>query len=189
MDDVDTLSAAFSQDPFFRFIEPDDQRRLRWMPWFMQRMVAVAEHGGVIDREEGGIALWFPPGSDPYGWRSALRHGLAAMPVRLGPAAYRRFAVAEKDLEAVELDTSHSWYLGYLAVHPDAQGRGLGRRLLERGLGRVDAGHEDAHLETNRAGNVRLYERFGFAVAGECQTRGVLPQWVMSRPRAGAGRD
>ena len=49
---------------------------------------------------------------------------------------------------------------------------------------RLDAGGEDAYLETDKPENVALYGRFGFEVVEEAEVLGV-PNWFMWR-EAGA---
>jgi hypothetical protein len=46
----------------------------------------------------------------------------------------------------------------------------------------VDDHAEFAFLETDKPENVRIYERFGFAVTAESEVLG-LPNWFMSRRR------
>ncbi len=73
------------------------------------------------------------------------------------------------------------WHLGPLVVLPERQGQGIGSRLLERFCGYVDQHGAAAYLETDKPGNVRLYERFGFSVTGEAPVYGT-PTWFMWRP-------
>lgn len=59
---------------------------------------------------------------------------------------------------------SHLAELGRLVVAPDAQGRGLGSRLLELVENRLPASVTDLQLFTGErsVGNLRLYARFGY---------------------------
>lgn len=57
-------------------------------------------------------------------------------------------------------------YVGLMGVLPEAQGRGIGRRLLERLLAWADArGARCAALDATESG-ARLYERIGFVDSG-----------------------
>ncbi len=74
-------------------------------------------------------------------------------------------------------------HLGPIGVLPDAQGRGVGRRLMEHYCGAIDLTGEAGYLETDRPANVRFYERFGFAVVNEISVLGV-PNFLMRRSPA-----
>jgi len=74
-------------------------------------------------------------------------------------------------------------HFGPFAVHPDAQGRGLGRQMLARYCAELDRGDEPGYLETERIENVRLYEKSGFEVLSDLHVLGVQ-SWFMLRPKA-----
>lgn len=57
-------------------------------------------------------------------------------------------------------------YLDQLAVHPDQQGAGFGRRLLDSVKALCPSGMA-LHVNTDNGRAVRFYERQGFAVTGE----------------------
>ena len=72
------------------------------------------------------------------------------------------------------------WRLGPVAVDEGLQRMGVGSRLMEVYCAQVDASGEEAYLETDKPGNVRFYERFGFELVGEQEVLGV-PNWFMTR--------
>ena len=72
-------------------------------------------------------------------------------------------------------------HLGPIGVSPDAQRRGVGRRLMEHYCGAIDLTRAAGYLETDRPANVPFYERFGFAVVKEINVLAV-PNFLMSRP-------
>jgi ribosomal protein S18 acetylase RimI-like enzyme len=76
-------------------------------------------------------------------------------------------------------------HLGPLAVEPRLQGQGIGSRILVEHCGRLDEEGQIGYLETDKAENVVLYERFGYRVVGEAQIIGV-PNWFMLRECAHA---
>jgi predicted N-acetyltransferase YhbS len=53
-------------------------------------------------------------------------------------------------------------HLGPIAVDPEAQGRGIGRHLMQRYTRELDCAGWAGYLETDRPENVAFYERFGF---------------------------
>ena len=74
------------------------------------------------------------------------------------------------------------WPLGPFAVRANAQARGIGSHLLEAFLELVDKCEGMAYLETDTAGNVRFYERFGFERVGRDEVLGVECTFMSRRP-------
>ena len=72
-------------------------------------------------------------------------------------------------------------HLGPLAVDAHLQGEGIGSLIMQEHCRRLDAAGQAGYLETDKAANVRFYERCGFAVIGEEPVIGV-PNWFMRRP-------
>ena len=67
------------------------------------------------------------------------------------------------------------WHIGPIGVRPDLQGKGIGQALLGSFLSTLDADPEapPAFLETDVAGNERLYARWGFETIGRAPINGV----------------
>jgi ribosomal protein S18 acetylase RimI-like enzyme len=65
------------------------------------------------------------------------------------------------------------WHLGPIGVHPELQGRGVGKLLLGSFLKTVDVQRLPAYLETDVDRNVVLYEKFGFTVVAQTEINGV----------------
>jgi GNAT superfamily N-acetyltransferase len=134
-----------------------------------------------------GAAIWLPPGAFPRDVGRKLRALPAVLTILArAPGSFGRFARLGSELEAM-FPADPAWYLEILGVAPEAQGTGIGSRLVRDGLARADSDGMPAYLETAQAGNVRFYERFGFRV--ERQVR-VLddgpPFWMMRRAPGGA---
>jgi ribosomal protein S18 acetylase RimI-like enzyme len=72
-------------------------------------------------------------------------------------------------------------HLGPLAVDAHLQGQGIGSLIMQEHCRRLDRAREAGYLETDKAENVRFYERFAFEVIGEGPVIGV-PNWFMLRP-------
>jgi ribosomal protein S18 acetylase RimI-like enzyme len=191
-DAAHALARAFAADAAFSSLWPHPATRAR----ALRRLLAVPladavdhGHGEVlsVDRAVAGAAAWFPPGAYPMGLSRQLR----ALPQLLAvaaaaPRAFRRLSRFGSNVDAAFPD-DRPWYLCVVGVVPEAQGRGLGTRLLRPGLGRCDASGGDCYLETDSAAAVRWYERLGFATI-EAEAR-LLPDgpthWRMRRRPAG----
>ncbi len=70
------------------------------------------------------------------------------------------------------------WHVGPIGVHPAAQGRGVGKALLNAFLAMADEHRSPAFLETDVDKNVELYEKFGFEVVGEEKILGISNRFM-----------
>jgi ribosomal protein S18 acetylase RimI-like enzyme len=64
-------------------------------------------------------------------------------------------------------------HLGPIAVEPEAQGRHVGGRLMEKHCAELDRTGLAGYLETDRSENVAFYARFGFVVTETVSVLGV----------------
>lgn len=78
-------------------------------------------------------------------------------------------------------------HLGPLAVDAELQGRGIGSQIMQEHCRRLDASRELGYLETDKAENVRFYERFGFEVTGEEAVLDISNWFMRREPRAEGG--
>ena len=70
------------------------------------------------------------------------------------------------------------WHVGPIGVHPELQGRGIGKALLASFLETVDEQRSPAYLETDVDRNVVLYEQFGFRVIEQVRINGVSNRFM-----------
>lgn len=75
------------------------------------------------------------------------------------------------------------WHLGWFAVDPELQGKGIGSMLLAYFCEQVDRTAEVAYVVTTEARNIKLYERYGFSTEYQNAFFGVT-HWFMKRPPA-----
>lgn len=128
------------------------------------------ENGTVAVRDGRVVGLALAVSSSTYhrGWalpRMLLRRGPRFL-LRLLPAA---FALSGSTLPP----PPGAYYLGILAVSPDARDRGVGARLLEeaeRLARRAGCDSVCLHTEIGNAGARRFYARHGYAVTHERPT-------------------
>lgn len=145
--------------------------------------VYAANRGGEIV----GVAAWLPPGWFPLSVRRQLRAAPdIARIFRAAPRSLGRLLRFTSGLAKLHPEQPH-WYLEAVGVEPGAQGMGIGTRLLEPVLARVDEEGQPCYLETMTERNVAWYRRLGFEVrsAGVAFTVGGPPNWTMLR-RPGA---
>jgi ribosomal protein S18 acetylase RimI-like enzyme len=166
--------AAFGNDPNLR------QRKLRRLfaaasalAWREQMLVARNTEGAIV-----GVCGMATPGGCRPTPAQRLRLLPALVDLGLGPAV--RTSLWLDAWSRRDPDEPH-WHLGPIAVDTGLQGQGIGSRLMEAFCARVDAAGDAAWLETDKAINVRFYQRFGFEAVAEELVLGV-PCWYMRRP-------
>ena len=183
---VDAVAWSFYEDPVFRWIAPNDARRLselkRGFALFARRIWFPQAETYTTDRLIGG-AFWMPPGT----WQLNIFRQLLMLPMMavIGHGDLPRLL---RTLSAVEAEHPHErhYYLPVIGISPQWQGRGFGSALLRPILNRCDREHLPAYLEASSPRNRTLYERHGFCVTNEVQVASDSPpMWPMWRdPRS-----
>ena len=113
--------------------------------------------------------------------QATAAQGLRLLPslLALGPQSAARAGRWLSSWAKRDPDEPHV-HLGPLAVDAHLQGPGIGSLIMQEHCRRLDGASEVGYLETDKAENVRFYERFGFEVTGEAPVIGV-PNWFMRR--------
>ena len=101
-----------------------------------------------------------------------------------GPAPLRRSLRDEAAIRDARVAHPHL-YLWVLGVEPAAQGRGVGRALIEDAIGRGEAQGVPTYLETSTEQNASMYHRFGFQRVGEIDLPSGVRMWQLERPVGG----
>jgi ribosomal protein S18 acetylase RimI-like enzyme len=187
---IDVLSEAFFDYPVLRFIlgpgEADYPSRLRSLvEFFVQARVFRSEPLlGVHEGEQlAAAAIVSKPDGRPappelYEYRERLWS-------RLGPEAETRYVAFGQACEPLLPDRPHL-HLNMIGMRSNAQGRGLGRKLLERvhRLSADDADSQGVSLNTEVESNVALYRHVGYRLLGQATVAPGLTTWVFWRPDA-----
>jgi ribosomal protein S18 acetylase RimI-like enzyme len=179
------LGAAFEDDPPATWVVPDDARRRalleRAFLLLLQRVWFEQDECWATDAT-AGTAIWELPDRWKIGAWGQLRllPALARAYGRFLPRLGRTITA----LEADHPERSH-YYLPFVGVHPEWQGRGIGAALLRPMLDRCDRERMPAYLEASAPRNLALYERHGFEVTQEFRLgKGSPPLWRMWREPA-----
>jgi GNAT superfamily N-acetyltransferase len=164
--------AAFGPDP-------DRRRRSleRMFGGLFRVLMSQPPLGAWRDGELVGVTGIAPPGTCRPGAAQRLR--MLPVVLSLGPRTAGRVGRWLAAWSERDPDRPHS-HLGPLAVDAHLQGQGIGSQILAEYTSRLDASGELGYLETDRAENVRLYERHGFVTVEEAEVIGV-PNWFMRR--------
>ena len=176
------LAAAFEDDPIFGWLLPDERRRPdRLLRFFTLEIGDVVLPSGAawMSPASSGACLELPPGKWRMPLRTQARHApqFAAVFGRSLPRAL----ITITKMERLHLREPH-FYVPYVGVAPEAQGAGLGTKLLGRTVERADAAGLPTYLEATSERNAALYERLGFEHLGAFTVLGSPPLWPMRRP-------
>ena len=183
------LARAFDEDPFYKWLVCQDERRSMRMEWTFEvilRRLSSALNETHTNTELGGAALWKRPGE----FKLPLGQQLALLPAFVKGMGWGRVPGFLRMLQHMEglhdrLVPEPHFYLFVLGVEPAQQGRGLGSRLLAPVLARCDADGTRAYLETSHSDNLPFYTRHGFEVV-EVIERATWPKFWLMRREAGA---
>lgn len=100
--------------------------------------------------------------------------------VRLAPVMLREFGLGATLRVSTWLSAwaksdpaEPHWHFGPIGVDPDAQGRGIGRHMLDVYCAELDDRAAVGFLETDKPENVDFYQKFSFEVVKEIQVIGV----------------
>jgi GNAT superfamily N-acetyltransferase len=165
--------AALEHEPFYRticagYVRDGVRRRAvlaRYFSYSIQEGREIGRCVHLADRTRG-VAVWLLPHAPEVAARVARdkRLFLATTLDAEGCANYDRI-VDFMSTQAASMVDDDAWYLSIVAVDPQAQGQGLGRKLLEPTLAEADRVSAACYLETFNPRNFSFYERLGFATA------------------------
>jgi ribosomal protein S18 acetylase RimI-like enzyme len=179
------LTAAFAADPVMNWFLRDDARREAARLAVFRLILRVSATPGrrVLRPASGGAAAIWIPSEEMTS--NSLADELRALVVLLSGAGLARFPRVMAVRAA--MDASHPMgqphdYLSFLGVRPQAQGRGIGSRLLKVHTADLDARGRAAYLETGEARTLSLYRSHGFEITGDFRPGGDGPQmWSLWR--------
>ncbi len=174
-----TVAAAFAADPAWSFMLGSGNTA--GMQAFAKVLLLPrVERGTAWIADDGqAVAMWdrIPGPADPDDANAARWADFRA---EVGEQAGRRITAYEHALEAVA-PPRPIWYLGVLATHPDAQGRGLASALLARGVAAAADDGWDCWLETSTLANKEFYARRGFTTQSAVEVPGGPMTWWLRR--------
>lgn len=179
------LAAAFADDPVVDWILRDDGRREAARLALFRLLIRVSvPQRRRIERPAGGgaAAIWI---ASEHLRRTTLADELRATVGLARACGLKRLSRASRLRAAMDAHhpkaRAHD-YLSFLGVRPEAQGRGVGSRLLKAHLAGLDAAGRPAFLETGQPRTLSLYRSHGFEVTGEYRPDGDGPtMWSMWR--------
>jgi len=181
MGDNPILVQAFGPDP--------EKRQRRLDRYYAQVVPFIQAKGGFLGAFAGstlvGVIGTLRPGFCQPGPMDALRFvpSLLANNSPAGALRVKRWL----DTWALHDPREDHWHVGLLAVDSDMQARGVGTKLMTEHCARMDTVAATSYLETDKAINVRFYQKFGYKIAGQAPVLGVS-NWFMRRGARVEGR-
>jgi ribosomal protein S18 acetylase RimI-like enzyme len=164
-----TFADAFYNDPVARWWLRDDGRYGEALVRFHTIMATddIPKGHTFLSGDGRAAAQWQPPERERK--PMSLWEQLTLLPSMLQATG---FAKLPRLLRLISfLDAHHPkaehFYLFFLGVRDEAQGKGLGSAILKASLARVDAAGMPAYLENSNPANTRFYERHGFKVQAQ----------------------
>jgi ribosomal protein S18 acetylase RimI-like enzyme len=172
-----TLARAFYGDAVWKWFMPDDATRARRL----ERMFATfarrvyLHHGSdcYTTNAYDGAALWATPGHEHMSARDIFR----ILPGWTKAIGWRELLRAKRGVDSLDKVHPHErhYYLPFVGVAPESQGKGLGTALMKPVLEMCDRERVPAYLEATSVGSQRCYQRVGFETRSEEHVAGDGP--------------
>jgi GNAT superfamily N-acetyltransferase len=181
---VDTLLAAFADDPFVAWVVGGrgESARRRYFDLALRRL--TLPHDTVWMTDDGAaVALWAPSEK----WHLSPLAQLLMMPRVARVVGFGRMKVVGAGVERVERARPTTPYLllVLLGTAPEAQKQGLATEVLKPGLARCDAENRIAVLDTSLPANVDFYRARGFEVLHDVHLTDGPKVWSLTRTPSG----
>lgn len=175
------LGAAFFDDPIFGWLISRGSSRQARLEQYFAIQLAHALADGCVWTLEGlqGAALCMPPGKWRLPPHLMITNGgsfASIFRARLPRAVGLLAAIERRHLRGAH------YYFANIGVAPEAQGQGLGSRLMRPTLDRCDMEGLPAYLEASSERNAELYGRLGFQCTEVLRFAGSPPLRLMMRP-------
>lgn len=166
---ADLLSRSFETTPDYTHMFPDPYTRRDALRGFMRAPVRDAQEQGTCwaasDGQMLGVAAWQAPGRYPW----SLGRNLRALPsmlsvLRHAPGSFRDLVRFGSNVDAHFPKERPLWYLQVVGVSPEAQGLGVGTKLLAPVIDMADRDQVPCYLETSNPEAVPFYQKMGFEI-------------------------
>ncbi len=180
------LADAFDDDPLWDRVMQGTSRSKRI--FLFETPVRYCLHYGEVwapsSALEGIIAWVSGYAADMTLWR-IFRSGALCPGLRMGVRIGRRMQIVFRQIlidRKRYINNRLSIYLQILGVSKRFQGKGFGGMMLKSLIRKSNEMGASIYLETETETNVRLYERFGFAVIKKLILPMIdVPMWEMAR--------
>lgn len=185
---VDVISLAFVNDPLCAYMLPNLHTRLKTLKKFFHAYGTIYignRRGYGVGEPLKGVSFWLEPSQQDIS--VSIKSLSIFIPILFThyPIGYfhSRTILKRTDQLHQKYASEAHYYLDNLAVLPAEQGKGISSQLIRPVLARADAQDLPAYTDTVTAGNVPLYQHFGFQVMEECEVEKTgITVWALRRP-------
>ncbi len=179
---VNVLTDAFSEESMWKEVFNDEDKN-RVITEIMVRF--CLKYGNVLstsDNLEGVMAI-APHDKDMSALR-VIRSGAFFLSMKIASEA-KKLKVLSNAIEEAKKSLTLGPYIHLLimGVSQEFQGKGFGGKLIRAVIEKADTARKPIYLETQKEGNVSLYEKYGFSVKKKIILPEPLnlPMWLMVR--------
>lgn len=183
---LDVLTRGMRENPNHIAALGDDQTaRSARLRTFLESYRSIGDGEALVARDTTGKIV---------GVMAMMRPGECRLPSARGAHTLSDFYGEEPDTASrvqrwLDVWSKHDpqdrhWHCGPIAVEAQVQRTGIGSGLLRVLCAQLDAGKENAYLETDTRQSVGFFERFGFEVVDEDEVLGATNWFLLRRPRA-----
>ncbi len=185
---VQCLKDAFRDDPLWTVVFKDDPDKDKSLSGFFTCPLLYGMKFGTAyatSRDIEGVAAWVPGRyADMTMWRM-LRCGALAYGAKMGRSTVRNLSIVSNKLGSDRkrlMKNKPYTYLTIIGVSPEAQGKGLGTKLMNTLTQECTKKGHYVYLETEKEENLPFYEKYGFTVLERVMLEELkVPMWEMVR--------
>ena len=181
------VARAFFDYPSLKAYFPDETKRARKLPWYMEHVLKTALRFGEVyaTEDRSGVLFLLTPGHTKLTNWEYVQSGFLAAPLIVGLKHYAFVDSCEvalaKTQERLMKNRPH-YYIWGITVDPARQRNGAGTALLQMLYDKVDRENMPIYLETHKPTNVAYYEQRGFQLIHTSTMPGDdMPFWCMVR--------
>lgn len=183
---AELLSISFREDPLFINLIPDKDVRQKLVPLYFKRYLETMfpfAHAYADSERIDGVIIFYDDMDQMNRFSyfaAALRSGvLTAWDVVKCDPTLKTARVFLRGLRYLKSSWVHravkapTVHIDFLAVHPEARGKGLSTKLMAPVLQYAQEKRMSATLETHNPRNVGIYRHFGFHTVMELCGQGI----------------
>lgn len=159
------LTQGFIDDPSFTFIFGENANKFPALNAFFELFATDAMERGeiIIAPEEQGACIWYPAEVEIFNqqFERILAEIISTVSHFCDSESGKRFEKLIQKVGVSEPKVRHCEVL-FIALKPEARGKGIGESLLKPVLNYADAKKFGCYLVSSNSRNISFYERYGF---------------------------